>query len=843
MQGWSATLWLTEDALWLTRVESPRIETLASPDKRDRAEPRRAVNLKLSFVGANPHPRLGPFNRQETVLHYYHGRDPAGWHVNVPVWGGVRYVDLYPGVDLVMEQAQGSPLPWRLEARGGADLSAVRLRVEGAEEAVVEAGYVRLTTFLGDVALPLLAVAGDPPTDHPAVVRMTAESFEITAPFTVSAPGDTASAQMAYPEEAYFGSYLGGSGHDWVYDLALSGQGDILDRGADSRAVWIAGWTTSSNFPTQPGGTSLSGASDAFVTKMKRGAVYVSPVFSAYIGGSDEDAARGIALAANGNAYLTGWTKSSDFATTGNPFDSTHNGCMDGFVLKMDGDGNLLYATYLGGSHVTIPHLGDQCGDDRGLAIAVDAQGMVYLTGDTSSQDFPTTPGAYKRTYANFDIGLNDDVFVVKLNPAGQGQSDLLYSTFVGGGFPEWGSDLAVDAAGVVYVTGVTGNVFAPSINNDFPTTDGAFDRQSPGNYEDAFVFRLNPGGNGAADLLYSTFLGVDYDAEYAHGIALDSAHHVYVCGKTGAPGFPTTFGALDATCGTDGNCNARSDFFVSKLNPGGNGSADLLYSTFLGGNLWEGFYGNCDIALGTNGDVYVTGDTGSTVGFPITADAYGLTADGSWGDAFVVRLRPQGQGAADLIYGTYVSGSYVEGGGTAIALDEQNRVYVVGETNSSDFPTTAHALYKTYSGADDVFVFRLLAPPAPDLSTSTKMVAPDEAAVGEIITYTVQLVNSGAVSATVSFTDTLPALLLIQGSPTSSSGSAPGVNGQTITWSGAVEANGVVDITYAAQVTATGTLIPPIVNQAYIADGIGNVYLRRAFVNGYDVYLPLVMR
>jgi uncharacterized repeat protein (TIGR01451 family) len=646
-----------------------------------------------------------------------------------------------------------------------------------------------------------------------------------------------------YPEEAYFGSYLGGSGNDWVYDLALSGQGDILDRGADSRAMWIAGWTASSNFPTQPGGVSLSGASDAFVTKMKRGATYVAPAFSAYIGGSNEDAARGIAIDTNGNAYVTGWTKSSDFATTGNAFDQTFNGCSDAFVLKLDSSGNLLYATYLGGSHVTIPGLGDECGDDRGQAIAVDAQGIAYLTGDTSSQDFPTTPGAFDRAYANFDIGLNDDAFVVKLNPAGQGQSDLIYGTFVGGGFPEQGTDLAVDAAGVVYVTGITGYILAPpGVNNDFPTTNGAFDRQSPGDYEDAFVFRLNPGGNGAADLLYSTFLGVDYDSEYAYGLALDSANRVYVCGKTGAPSFPITPGAFDATCGSDGNCNARSDFFVSKLNLGGNGSADLVYSTFLGGNLWEGFYGECDIALGTNGDVYVTGDTGST-DFPVTADAYDLTQDGAWGDAFVARLRLQGQGAADLIYGTYVGGSYVEGGGTAIALDEQNRVYVVGETNSSNFPTTAHALYKTHSSQDDVFMFRLLAPPAPNLSTSAKTVIPDEAAIGENVTYTVRLINSGVISTTVSFTDTLPAALLLQGSPVADTGAPPTVNGQTITWAGEVNAGGTVVITYTGQVTGTGTLKPPIVNQAYIADGIGNVYLRRAYMNGLKIFLPLVLK
>lgn len=744
-------------------------------------------------------------------------------------------MDLYPGVDLTLGQ---SPLSWRLEAHPGADLSAVRLQVEGAETAVVAENYVRLATFLGDITIPLLSLAGDTPTDQPAIVRQTANSFEITAPFARSAPGDPASAQMAYPEEAYFGTYLGGSGHEGVADLALSGQGDILDRGTDNRAVWIAGWTGSNNFPTVPGGVSLSGSLDAFVTKMQRGAVYVAPAFSAYIGGSGEDAAQSIVTDPNGHIYLTGWTASSDFVTTGNTFDTTHNGCRDGFVLQMDGDGNLLYATYLGGSHVTLPGAGDQCGDDSGRAIAVDSQGIVYLTGSTYSQDFPTTPGAYDTVFSNFDVGLNQDTFVARLD-LDQGPNGLLYSSFVGGGTASAGKEIAIDESGNVYVTGDA--TAGPDGRNFFPTTPGAYDEVSTGNK--AYFFKLNPGGNGTADLLYATFLGTEGGIENAGGLVLDEANNAYICGKTYAPNFPTTPGALDTTCGTDGNCNSRTDFFVSKLNPGGNGSADLLYSTYLGGDLWEGFSGGCDLTMGTNGDLYVTGDTSSTAGFPITADAYDLNGDSAWGDAFMVRLRPQGKGTADLIYGTYLGGSSGEGGGTAIALDEMDRVYVTGETKSSDFPVTAHALYDAYSGTGDIFMFRLLAPPAPDLSPSSKIVVPDQAAVGETITYTVRLVNSGPVSTTVSLTDTLPAAFLIQGSPLVDSGSPPVVAGQTLTWAGPVEAGGSVVITYTGQVTATGVQTPSLVNRAYIADERGNLYLRRVYVNGHNLFLPCLLK
>jgi len=839
----AGTMWLTENAIWISLAEH------AEPSERPAVQTRQLadlqlVNLKLSFPGADPRPHLEPFNRLDSVVHYYRGSDPSQWRTDVPVWGGARYVGLYPGVDLEITGESGR-WDWRLVCRADCQsaLRQTRLLVEGSETVAVQDGYFHLTTGVGEFTLPLLTVEGSAPAGRPAATRTANETFEIAAPFSTVIPGGAVSSQAAYPEEAYFGSYLGGSDNDWVYDVALSGQGDILNRDGDfasgeSRAIWIAGWTASSNFPTGPGTTSLSGSSDAFVTKMKRGAVYVAPAFSAYIGGSDEDAAQAVATDADGNVYVAGWTKSSDFATTGNPFDATLNGCMDVFVLKMDSDGNLLYASYLGGSRVTIPGLGDQCGDDEAAAIAVDSQGIVYLTGSTHSQDFPTTPGAYDTVFSYFDVGLNKDTFVVKLDLS-KGASGLLYSTFVGGGTISRGEDIAIDGSGNVYVAGNADG--GPDGRNFFPTTPGAYDEVYIGDV--GFFFKLNPGGNGAVDLLYSTFLGVDGSGGYAHGIALDAAGHAYVCGKTYAPDFPTTIGAFDTICGTDGNCNLRSDFFVSKLNPAGNGSTDLLYSTFLGGDSWEGFYGDCDIALGSNGDVYVTGDTSSTGGFPITADAYDTSGDPSWGDAFVVRLRPQGNGNADLIYGAYVGGSYVEGGGTAIALDEEDRVYVVGETSSSNFPTTDHALYDYRSGAHDVFVFRLLTPPAPDLSTSTKTVDPDEAAAGQVVTFTVQLINSGVLSATASFTDTLPAALLLQGSPTASSGGAPSVNGQTLTWSGTVTEDTTILITYATLLTSTTEITPTAFNEAKINDGIGNVYTRRAFVNGCRVFLPLVFR
>ena len=854
IQGGLGTVWLAEDALWVVltdltshpaRLRRATLPPLPSGRGRRVGDEGEGVALRISFPDANPHPRLEPFAPQDIIVNDYRGNDPAQWHTRIPVWGGVRYVDLYPGVDLEMWGERGR-WAWRFVSHGPQfDMTDVRLRVEGGQSVTLEGNALSVHTSLGDVTFPLPALTEGGSTGTPAVARVGDRAFEVTSPYAPIAPNGAVAAQTTYPEEAYFGTYLGGSDNDWPYGLAVSGEGDILDRGDDSRAIWVVGWTTSTDFPTEPGPSSLNGSSDAFVTKMKRDAVYVRPVYSAYLGGSDQDAAVSVATDAAGNAYIVGWTKSADFPTTANAFDPTYNGCADGFVIKMDGDGSLLYATYLGGSHVTIPGLGDECGDDEARNIAV-KDGVAYITGVTESEDFPTTVGAYDRTYANVDVGLNADVFVVKLNPAGNGSADLLYSTFVGGGFPEYGNDIAVDAGGSVYVTGYTGELSGPSIASDFPTTDGALDPQAQGNDVEAFVFRLNPAGNGSADLLYSTFLGGS-DVERGQGIAVDAAGRIYVSGYTESPNFPTTAGAYDTTCGTDGNCNSRSDAFVSRIDPAGHGSADLLYSTFVGGNYWEGFfYSVIDIALDAQGDVYVTGETGSDSGFPITADAYDSTPDASSGDAFLVRLRPQGKGAEDLIYGTFVGHSGTEAPetkGDAIVLDEEGRVYALGENRYGNFPTTDHALYKNALGQSDVYIFRLLAPPAPDLSHSTKEVNPATASVGEIVTFTVHLVNSGVISAAVTFTDTLPASLLLQGTPAASAGPTPTVSGQTLTWSGTVTEESTVLITYTTLLTSTTVTTPTAVNHALIDDGLGNIYLRRAFVNGYHLYLPLVMR
>jgi hypothetical protein len=323
-------------------------------------------------------------------------------------------------------------------------------------------------------------------------------------------------------------------------------------------------------------------------------------------------------------------------------------------------DPGLVYSTYVGGS-----------GSEGGLGIAVDALGYSYVTGFTDSTDFPTSAGASDTTFN----GGSTDAFVTKMNAAGSG---LVYSTYLGGSLPDEGDEIAIDAAGSAYVTGITQSA-------DFPTML-AFQASHGGGVNDAFVAKLNPTGSG---LVYSTYLGgTSYDI--GHGIALDPAGSAYVTGSTLSSDFPTTAGASDTSV------NGGGDAFVTKLNPAGSG---LAFSTYLGGSQRDGGEG---IALDLVGNVHVTGSTESG-DFPTTAGASNTTFNGV-DDAFVARLNAAGSG---LVYSTYLGGSSNDEG-SAIAVDAAGNAFVSGSTRSSDFPTTAGALDTSFNFGIDVFVTKL---------------------------------------------------------------------------------------------------------------------------------------
>jgi YVTN family beta-propeller protein len=369
--------------------------------------------------------------------------------------------------------------------------------------------------------------------------------------------GDAFVAKLAPGGNALvYATYLGGNGDELAYAIAVDAAG---------RAT-VAGFTSSSNFPTarapQPQARYMYPA-NAFVTRIISASGVYTWDYSTYLGGTNQDSAAqdvatGVALDAAGNAYVTGRTNSADFPLI-HPVQATYGGGTDAFVTKIISTSGVYtwgYSTYLGGS-----------GGDGAGSIAVDDMGAAYVTGQTISTDFPTA-NALQGT-----SGGGADAFVTKIVGAG-GVYTWGYSTYLGGNGSDGGSGIAVDSAHNATLTGET-------VSTNFPVTANAFDRScgSDGacnithtfgittSYADAFLVRLNATG---ATLSYATYLGGS-QGDGGDAIALAGDGSAYVTGYTDSSDFPTTAGAFDTNCGTNGTCDGQygipaPDAFVTKI-------------------------------------------------------------------------------------------------------------------------------------------------------------------------------------------------------------------------------------------------------------------------------------
>ncbi|HEY3840910.1 MAG TPA: SBBP repeat-containing protein, partial [Bryobacteraceae bacterium] len=389
--------------------------------------------------------------------------------------------------------------------------------------------------------------------------------------------------------------------------------------------------------------------------------------YSTFLGGSKPDLADAVAVDFNGNAYVTGWTQSSDFPVTSGKL----RGTRDVFVTELNSSGTaLIYSTYIGGSTDQLP-----------FGIALDGGGNAFITGETTSNNFPFTRGHYS---------AGQDAFVVELGPSGA----ITYATALGGSNDDAGAGIAVDSSGAAYVAGSTSS-------KDFPVTSHAFMTKLLGQ-GNAFVAKLTPSGA----ISYATFLGGKH-FDGAGPIAVDSFGNAYVGGSTNSLDFPVTAGAFSTTN------HGENDAFVTELNPDG---TELKFSTLLGGSYSDGIGG---IAVDSTG-CYVTGFTFSG-DFPTTPGAFATvkpSQPASYSSGFVTKLDPSG---ASLLYSTFLGGNN-DDTANAIAIDSGS-AYVAGEAWSANFPTTAGALRSRLPGItyseNDMFLSQI-SPDGSSLSYST---------------------------------------------------------------------------------------------------------------------------
>jgi hypothetical protein len=650
-------------------------------------EPRR---VRMQLVGANADAPADPGDPLPGRANYLLGNDPARWRTDVPTYARVRYQDVYPGIDLLYYGDQ-QQLEYDFVIAPGADPSAIALRFAGAPNVVVDAaGELVVRAASGEVRQRQpLVYQEDGAGGREPVAGEYALGADGTVRFAL-APYDRGRPLVIDPVLLY-ATYLGGSGYDQATAVAVDASGN----------AYVAGFTQSADFPT--GGASCaappcklgSGAAaagqDAWIVKINPNlAGAASLVYATYLGGSDAEEARGIAVDAGGNAYVTGRTRSANFPTTATAYATTcGGGCAgglgDAFVSKLNASGSaLLYSTYLGGA-----------GADVGNAIAVDGSGNAYVTGQ-AAPGFPLTPGTLGQIFAGAT-----QAFVAKVDTtgtSGSGALSLLYSLLLGGSGDESGQGIALLSGCATncqaYVTGWT-------TSTDFPTTPiNAFATALKGSM-DTFVTVLSASGNSP---LYSTYLGGSAGStplggyDQGNAIAVGADGNVYVAGQTGSTDFPTTLGAADqAFHGPAGGLDA----FAAKLDPSKAGALSLVYATYLGSEGDD--YGSA-IAVDAAGQAHVTGSYGGAT-FPRQDAIPGALY------SFVTKLNVAGSA---YVYSTGIGGGGSATGGpyrdegAGIALDSAGNAYVAGNTPFDHFPTTANALQPGDAGSLEGYLARL---------------------------------------------------------------------------------------------------------------------------------------
>jgi hypothetical protein len=619
----------------LARLATP------APQRPGGAAPPDRSTIRMKLLDANPCPSIDGVDELPGKTNYITGSDPKKWRTEIPTYGSVRYRNEYPGIDLIYHGNQRQQLEYDFVVAPGFDPGVIGIEMKGASElhldgegnlkmALDGAEVTQDTPFayqdIDGVRKPVSCnyligqsgkvgfIIGDYDGDKTLVIDpilaystyLGGEALNYCSAAAVDSLGSlyvtgatqavlfptTPGAFQTYRGTGIFDVFvakLNADGSALEYSTFLGGSGDgdegfgiQVDAAGDA---YVTGIITSNDFPTTSNAFQPSyggGPSDAFVAELDTTGSRL--LFSSYLGGNNDDDAVGIAVDTSGGIYLTGLTASRDFPATPGAFQNLFQFAGPvAFVCKIDSkSGNLVYSTSLTSSS-----------GNFGIAIAVDANGNVYITGNGFG-DFPVTPGAFQ-TEDNSDGG---SAIVSKLDPTG---STLIFSTYLGGSGMQTGNGIAVDSSGNVYVCGSTSS-------RDFPVTRGAFQVKYGGGPYDGFVTKLDPTGS---SLIYSTYLG-GRNVDEAFSLGLDQDRNAYVTGPTTSKNFPTANAVQDTLPSKDAA-------FVTKLNPEGSG---LVYSTFMGGSGSEGVVYDKGIAVDNQGSAYAVGPTTST-DFPVTANAF----------------------------------------------------------------------------------------------------------------------------------------------------------------------------------------------------------------------------
>ena len=776
--------------------------------------------LRMKLLGASGTAAASGLDQLPGIANYFRGHDSSRWRTGIPTYQKVKYAGVYPGVDLVYYGNQG-----RLEhdfiVAPGADPSRIVLSFEGAQPRIDSQGDLCLTIDANELRFQKPVVYQAASRGKQSVAGRYALVGN-TVRFEIGAYDH--SRELVIDPLLVYSSYLGGTSWDTGNGIAVDSQG----------AVYVTGYTESTDFPTENpiyGAGGIFGNNyEVFVTKFNASGTAL--VYSTYLGGvsvSDFSSANDIAVDSEFNAYVGGATDANDYPVTGGAFQTLCGGGSDpngnrlpgcgpgvggsAFLTKIDAAGSsLVYSTFLGG-------------DDNSwiTGVAVDAAGEAYVTGTTGSVCasyqpsflcFPTTSGALQ-SGSWLDPGHGSPyAFFTKFDAAG---ATLLYSTLYGSATaPDIlantqnttnGNSIAIDADGDAYITGMTEDGNLPVTPGAFQTTASPLLGGSSNPYliygQRGFVAKFDPTQSGLASLIYATYLGGTGGtngnaADYGTGIAIDSGGNAYITGAAGSPNFPTTKGAYQRTCASDGGTGCKAAF-VTKLNSAGSA---LVYSTMLG-NQADGSGSAVTasrIRVNSSGNAFVTGYSG--VNFPLVNPVQTAPAqDGP----FVTELKPSGSA---LQFSTYFGGTGAYILPASLAIDSQNSIYVTGETNA--LTVTPGAFQQTFGGYYDAFAAKI-ATVASDVQVTNA--APQGVTSGANLAYTITAANNGPDTASgVTVSDAVPSGSTFVSVSTSAGACKSPVVGGTGTVScslGGLAASGTATVTLTVKITAAkGTII-----------------------------------
>jgi hypothetical protein len=644
-RGAGHSLFLTATEAWLTLSNSENeIQT-----------------VRMKIVGGSRSAQMSGENLLPGRSNYLVG-DRKNWKTDLQTYSKVRANQIYPGIDLVYYGSDQRRFEYDFIVAPNVDPRQIQLAFDGVDEISLDAeGGLRLKAQAGEVVQPAPVIYQELAGQRQAVKGRFLLLGDKRVAFEI---GDYDHNQtLVIDPQLVYSSYHGGNGDDRGEGIAVDNFGN----------AYITGSTLSSNLVPNPSLQPNQSGMDAFVTKVNSTGTEI--IYSTYLGGSGTDFGRAIAVTADNKACVTG---ASETEAEGFPLRNEYQDYpwlfernLDVFVTVLNDQGNaVIYSTFLGGENV-----------DTGNGIALDAADNIYVTGTTLSRDFPT-----KREFQRRNPYMA--AFVAKFNPREEGNDSLVYSSFLGGDADDdLGEAIAVTAAGVAFVTGVTeSDDFLVKSSSSFPPLQGNFGE----GVSDAFVAKVSPTG----DLIYSTYFGGDGTDEGV-AIAVDVNERAYITGTTTSNGltFPLR-NAFDSTRAGD------RDSFVAKLNADG---TTLFYSSFItGGDLVTDAAG---LGIDAAGSAYVTGFMLTrSIPFPVVN---GFPSTVPNGNMFLVKVGPS-DATGTTIPQILMSDAFMSCGPLGLTLDKRGNIYIAGSTTNANQATPGAFQQALVGQPNDAFVLKI---------------------------------------------------------------------------------------------------------------------------------------